>query len=166
MKKLYDQLLQQHQGKRILIVGHAYTLRTIWGILYENNLEDYRYTEVQRQEGLKQIEIIKLPTYTIANELDKWILAELHQTLLNVDTYLQACELDSAIKSGTDFIEKLTNRYLRRSRRRFRGSEMTTDKYSAYATLFEVLRTYLKLMAPFTPFITEELRAKLNTFIM
>ena len=42
---------------------------------------------------------------------------------------------------------------------------MTTDKYSAYATLFEVLRTYLKVMAPFTPFITEEIWQKLNGFI-
>ena len=165
MKALYDDLLKEHQGKRILIVGHAYTLRTIREILYENYLEDYAYTEVQRQEGLKQLEVVKLPTYQIANELDKWILAELHQTLKLVDHYLEACELDAALKSGMDFIEKLTNWYLRRSRRRFRGSEMTTDKYSAYATLFEVLSTYLQMMAPFTPFITEELWQKLQAFV-
>ena len=165
MKALYDDLLKEHQGKRILIIGHAYTLRTIREILYENYLEDYAYTEVQRQEGLKQLEVVKLPTYQIANELDKWILAELHQTLKLVDHYLEACELDAALKSGMDFIEKLTNWYLRRSRRRFRGSEMTTDKHSAYATLFEVLRTYLQMMAPFTPFITEELWQKLQTFV-
>ena len=165
MKALYDDLLKEHQGKRILIVGHAYTLRTIREILYENYLEDYAYTEVQRQEGLKQLEVVKLPTYQIANELDKWILAELHQTLKLVDHYLEACELDAALKSGMDFIEKLTNWYLRRSRRRFRGSEMTTDKHSAYATLFEVLSTYLQMMAPFTPFITEELWQKLQTFV-
>ena len=165
MKALYDDLLKEHQGKRILIVGHAYTLRTIREILYENYLEDYAYTEVQRQEGLKQLEVVKLPTYQIANELDKWILAELHQTLKLVDHYLEAYELDAALKSGMDFIEKLTNWYLRRSRRRFRGSEMTTDKYSAYATLFEVLSSYLQMMAPFTPFITEELWQKLQTFV-
>ena len=165
MKALYDDLLKEHQGKRILIIGHAYTLRTIREILYENYLEDYAYTEVQRQEGLKQLEVVKLPTYQIANELDKWILAELHQTLKLVDHYLEACELDAALKSGMDFIEKLTNWYLRRSRRRFRGSEMTTDKHSAYATLFEVLSTYLQMMAPFTPFITEELWQKLQTFV-
>ena len=165
MKALYDDLLKEHQGKRILIIGHAYTLRTIREILYENYLEDYAYTEVQRQEGLKQLEVVKLPTYQIANELDKWILAELHQTLNLVDHYLEACELDAALKSGMEFIEKLTNWYLRRSRRRFRGSEMTTDKHSAYATLFEVLSTYLQMMAPFTPFITEELWQKLQTFV-
>lgn len=165
MKALYDELLKEHQGKRILIIGHAYTLRTIREILYENYLEDYAYTEVQRQEGLKQLEVVKLPTYQIANELDKWILAELHQTLKLVDHYLEACELDAALKSGMEFIEKLTNWYLRRSRRRFRGSEMTTDKYSAYATLFEVLSTYLQMMAPFTPFITEELWQKLQAFV-
>ena len=164
-KSIYEQLLQEHQGKRILIVGHAFTLRTIRELFYENNLEDYAYNEVVRQVGLKQLEIVKLPTYQIANELDKWILAELHQTLKLVDHYLEACELDAALKSGMDFIEKLTNWYLRRSRRRFRGSEMTTDKHSAYATLFEVLSTYLQMMAPFTPFITEELWQKLQTFV-
>lgn len=164
-KSVYEQLLKDYQGKRILIVGHAFTLRTIWELYYENDINDYRYSEVERQVGLNQLEVVKLPTYHIANELDKWILAELHQTLKLVDQYLQSCELDAALKSGMDFIEKLTNWYLRRSRRRFRGSEMTTDKYSAYATLFEVLRTYLQMMAPFTPFITEDLWQKLQTFV-
>lgn len=165
MKKLYDEVLREHQGQKILIVGHAYTLRTLWEMLYDNNQEDYTYNEVEREVGLKPLEIIKLPTYQIANELDKWILAELNQTLKNVDESLSRCEIDAAIKSWIDFVEKLTNWYLRRSRRRFRGSEMTTDKFSAYSTLFEVLRTYLKVMAPFTPFITEEIWQKLNGFI-
>ena len=164
-KSVYEQILKDYKGKRILIVGHAFTLRTIWELYYENNFQDYRYSEVERQVGLKQLGVVKLPTYQIANELDKWILAELHQTLKLVDHYLEACELDAALKSGMDFIEKLTNWYLRRSRRRFRGSEMTTDKHSAYATLFEVLSTYLQMMAPFTPFITEELWQKLQTFV-
>jgi isoleucyl-tRNA synthetase len=148
------------------MVGHAYTLRTIWEVLYEGNDSDYAYNEVERQEGLKPLEIIKLPTYRIVNELDKWILAELNQTLKSVDIFLNNYEIDSAIKIGTEFVEKLTNWYFRRSRRRFWGSEMTTDKYSAYATLFEVLKTYLQIMAPFTPFITEEIWKKLNNFVI
>ena len=166
MKKLYDDMLKLHQWKRILMVGHAYTLRTIWEVLYEGNNSDYAYNEVEREEKLKPLEIIKLPTYKIVNELDKWILAELNQTLKSVDTFLNNYEIDSAIKIGTEFVEKLTNWYLRRSRRRFWGSEMTTDKYSAYATLFEVLKTYLQIMAPFTPFITEEIWKKLNNFVI
>ena len=165
MKKLYDEILREHQGQKILIVGHAYTLRTLREVLYENNNEDYTYSEVEREEGLQPLEVVKLPTYQIANELDKWILAELNQTVKSVDEALERCEIDWAIKNWIDFVEKLTNWYLRRSRRRFWGAEMTTDKYSAYATLFEVLRTYLKVMAPFTPFITEEIWQKLNGFI-
>jgi broad specificity phosphatase PhoE len=99
MKKLYDEILREHQGQRILIVGHAYTLRTLWEMLYDNNNEDYTYNEVEREVGLKPLEIIKLPTYQIANELDKWILAELNQTIKNVDTFLSSCEIDAAIKS-------------------------------------------------------------------
>lgn len=49
-KNIYEQLLKEHQGKRILIVGHAFTLRTIWELFYDNNLEDYAYNEVVRQE--------------------------------------------------------------------------------------------------------------------
>ena len=65
----------------------------------DNNNEDYTYNEVEREVGLKPLEIIKLPTYQIANELDKWILAELNQTIKNVDTFLSWCEIDAAIKS-------------------------------------------------------------------
>jgi broad specificity phosphatase PhoE len=49
MKKLYDEVLREHQGQKILIVGHAYTLRTLWEMLYDNNQEDYTYNEVERE---------------------------------------------------------------------------------------------------------------------
>ncbi|MBQ9553629.1 hypothetical protein IJU97_01335 [bacterium] len=94
MKKLYDEILREHQGQKILIVGHAYTLRTLREVLYENNNEDYTYSEVEREEGLQPLEVVKLPTYQIANELDKWILAELNQTVKSVDEALERCEID------------------------------------------------------------------------
>lgn len=84
--------------------------------------------------------------------------------MLNVDTGLQAYNLDGAIKEGIDFIEKLSNWYLRRSRRRFRENGLTADKISAYETMYEVLTAYLQMMAPFTPFITENIRLRLQNF--
>lgn len=88
----------------------------------------------------------------------------MHKTLLNVDAGLQAYNLDGAIKEGIDFIEKLSNWYLRRSRRRFRDNGLSADKVSAYETIYEVLSTYLQMMAPFTPFITEDIWLRLQNF--
>lgn len=61
-------------------------------------------------------------------------------------------------------MEKLSNWYLRRSRRRFWESGMSTDKHSAYSTLYSVLSGYLQIMAPFAPFITDALWQKLAPF--
>jgi isoleucyl-tRNA synthetase len=58
-------------------------------------------------------------TYQITNDLDAWLLSELHQTLIKEDQLLQAYALDDAIKTTLEFLDKLTNRWLRRSRRRF-----------------------------------------------
>jgi isoleucyl-tRNA synthetase len=84
---------------------------------------------------------------------------------MEVDTHLQHYILDEATKSAMDFMDKLTNRRLRRSRRRFRSNGMNDDKHAAYATLYWVLRRYLQILAPFTPFITEYLRLQLANFI-
>jgi isoleucyl-tRNA synthetase len=92
-------------------------------------------------------------------------LAELNKTLMEVDTHLQNYILDEATKSAMDFMDKLTNRRLRRSRRRFRSNGMNEDKNAAYATLYWVLRRYLQILAPFTPFITEYLWLQLANFI-
>lgn len=158
MEQRYQQVLEEYAGKRVLIVGHDYTLRVLRELYYGEKIAP------DADQELKNLEIIELPSYKIANELDKWILAELNATLLTVDEALENYRIDLAIKAGTDFIEKLTNRYLRRSRRRFWESGMETDKISAYHTLFRVLKTYLQIMAPFVPFITEEIWLKLQTF--
>jgi isoleucyl-tRNA synthetase len=63
--------------------------------------------------------IIPLLNYTVTSELDRRILAELHDTIQTVQEHIENYELDQASKVGIDFIEKLTNRYIRRSRRRF-----------------------------------------------
>ncbi|MDR0282161.1 MAG: class I tRNA ligase family protein [Candidatus Peribacteria bacterium] len=109
-------------------------------------------------------EVVEFPTYTLTNDLDKRILAELNKTMKEVDTHLQNYILDEATKSATDFMDKLTNRRLRRSRRRFRSNGMNNDKHAAYATLYRVLKRYLQILAPFAPFITEHLRLTLTPF--
>ena len=150
----YLELVSSLENQRTLIITDETQIRMLWS----------QVSSKQITEEILEWEVLKLPNYAICNELDRWILAELHQTLHNLDQGLKNYNLDGAIKSGIDFIEKLSNRYLRRSRRRFRGHDMTADKHSAYSTLFEILTTYLQMMAPFTPFITEDLRKRLQAF--
>ncbi len=90
-------------------------------------------------------------------ELDKWILSELSQLIIDVDGGLANYNPTDSGRKIETFIDLLSNWYVRRSRRRFWKSENDTDKLSAYNTLYECLVTLAKLMAPFTPFLSEEL---------
>jgi isoleucyl-tRNA synthetase len=90
-------------------------------------------------------------------ELDRWILSELNQLILDVDSALKNYNPTSAGRKIEDFVDMLSNWYVRRSRRRFWKSENDSDKLSAYNTLYQCLVTVSKLLAPFTPFIAEEM---------
>ena len=92
-------------------------------------------------------------------ELDRWLLSELNALVIKVTEELEAYDPTDAARAIETFVDDLSNWYVRRSRRRFwRGvSESDTDKQSAYHTLYTALVTVSKLLAPFTPFIAEEL---------
>jgi isoleucyl-tRNA synthetase len=92
--------------------------------------------------------------------LDLWILSRLQQVVRNVTEKLSVYEPDSAARLCTEFLDDLSNWYLRRSRRRFwakagASEESDEDKNAAYTTLFKVLETLCRLLAPFVPFVTE-----------
>ncbi|MCJ7811513.1 MAG: isoleucine--tRNA ligase, partial [Dehalococcoidia bacterium] len=91
------------------------------------------------------------------SELDRWILSELNQLIKDVDTALENYDPRGGAWQITGFVDSLSNWYVRRSRRRFWKSENDADKLSAYNTLYQCLVTLAKLMAPFTPFLAEEL---------
>tara|TARA_B100001123_G_scaffold58258_2_gene62678 strand:+ start:465 stop:3752 length:3288 start_codon:yes stop_codon:yes gene_type:complete len=90
-------------------------------------------------------------------ELDRWILSELHALTNVVTQYLDSYNPTDAARKIQEFVNILSNWYVRRSRRRFWKSENDKDKESAYLTLYECLVTVTKLLAPFAPFIAEEL---------
>jgi len=90
-------------------------------------------------------------------ELDRWILSELNQLIADVDAALEGYNPTEAGRRLEDFVDGLSNWYVRRSRRRFWKSENDADKLSAYHTLYECLVTLSKLLAPFTPFVAEGL---------
>jgi isoleucyl-tRNA synthetase len=91
------------------------------------------------------------------NLLDKWILSELNMLTKNIDEKLANYDVYASAKSIEKFIDNLSNWYIRRSRKRFWKSENDSDKNEAYATLHHVLVELSKLMAPYTPFISEEI---------
>jgi isoleucyl-tRNA synthetase len=92
-----------------------------------------------------------------ANILDKWILSELNELLLDVDRTMTNYELTKAMRLFPKFVDNLSNWYIRRSRKRFWKSENDKDKAAAYSTLHTVLVELSKAMAPFTPFLAEEI---------
>jgi isoleucyl-tRNA synthetase len=98
------------------------------------------------------------------NLLDQWIVSELNILIKNVDESMEGYELSKAVRFFPKFIDNLSNWYIRRSRKRFWKSENDTDKNSAYQTLYYVLVELSKLMAPFTPFISEEIYKNLTDF--
>jgi isoleucyl-tRNA synthetase len=89
------------------------------------------------------------------NELDRWILSRLQQLIEQVTTDLDDYHVYRAAKPIEEFLNDLSNWYVRRSRRRFWKSRVDSDKQAAYETLYEVLVTLCKLLAPFVPFVTE-----------
>ena len=97
------------------------------------------------------------PTPQSENLLDRWVLARLNRLLRGVSEALKNSDFPTAAQSVNLFIDDLTNWYVRRSRRRFWKSEQGADKESAYVTLYHVLVKLIRLLAPFTPFVTETL---------
>jgi len=91
------------------------------------------------------------------SSLDRWILAELNATIRKVTEGLDHYAPTEAARPVEQFVDYLSNWYVRRSRRRFWKSEHDDDKAAAHLTLYECLTTLTRLLAPFTPFITEEL---------
>lgn len=149
----YFNLVKWFETKRVLILASDEQIKSIWNTI-----------SWKADKSLEKWVVLPLVTYQITNDLDAWLLSELHQTLIKEDELLQKYAIDDAIKSTLDFLDKLTNWWLRRSRRRFWANGMDADKNAAYSTLYTVLKTYLQMLAPFIPFITEKLRQNLADF--
>jgi len=91
------------------------------------------------------------------NELDRWIIANLQHLIGQVEAEMASYRLYAVVPALVDFVDALTNWYVRRSRRRFWKSENDGDKNAAYATLYKVLVDFSKVLAPFLPFLSEEI---------
>jgi isoleucyl-tRNA synthetase len=87
--------------------------------------------------------------------LDRWVIARLNEVVARVTDCLEEYDAYGATLVMEPFLDDLTNWYVRRSRRRFWKSERDADKNAAYATLYQVLATICRLLAPLVPFVTE-----------
>ena len=90
-------------------------------------------------------------------EMDGWIISELNRLVVEVTKFMDSYNLTSATRRIQEFVDSLSNWYVRRNRRRFWKSESDADKLAAYSALYRCLVTLSKLVAPFVPFVAEEL---------
>lgn len=102
------------------------------------------------------------PTNELTNPLDQWVVSRVHQLTAEVEKHMDGYDIPSAMKPILPFLDDASNWYVRRSRRRFWKSDDSDDKQTAYRTLHYVLVRLSHVMAPFTPFLAEELFHKLT----
>jgi isoleucyl-tRNA synthetase len=133
----------------------ARKLSMIW------NMYDFftMYAEVDKWEWNGDV---RDPSESLKNPLDQWIISRAHELNKEIQKHMDAYDIPSATKPILPFIEDASNWYVRRSRRRFWKSGDDTDKNDAYRTLHYVLVHLAQIIAPFTPFLAEELYQKLT----
>jgi len=102
------------------------------------------------------------PSDEVTNPLDQWIISRVHQLLQEIETNMGVYDVPNATSPILPFLDDASNWYVRRSRRRFWKSEDDADKNSAYKTLHYVLVRLSQGLAPFVPFMAEELYQKLT----
>lgn len=117
------------------------------------------YALLDKYDHLRPRKIVK--AYE-PNLLDRWILAELQVLVEKFQEKMEGYEIARAARLLPDFVDKLSNWYIRRSRKRFWKSQNDEDKLEAYDTLYEVLTTLAKVAAPFVPFMAEEIYRNLT----
>ena len=106
---------------------------------------------------IDQFDATKYADFTSDNVMDKWIISKLNTLVKSVDEDLENYRITQAALSIEEFVDELSNWYVRRNRARYWSEELTDDKIGAYVTLYKVLVTICKVAAPFVPFITEEI---------
>ena len=132
------------------VMDVARKLGMIW------NMYDF-FTMYAEVDGWKFNGDLSDPLHDLTNPLDIWIMSRLHQLITEVERGLNNYNLQDATKSILPFLDDASNWYVRRSRRRFWKSEDDGDKNDAYRTLHYVLVRLSYMLAPFTPFLAEEL---------
>ncbi len=144
--RFYEQAVKDTLGKFILTLWNSYNFFTT-------------YASLDRFSPSKDFIPIKK-----RQPLDKWIISRFHQTLKDIEKHMQIFETHKAARAVEYFVvEDFSNWYLRRSRKRLWVEEKTIDKLAGYSTMYEIFMDLSNIIAPFTPFITEEIYQNIRT---
>ncbi|MFJ7728679.1 isoleucine--tRNA ligase [Neobacillus sp. NPDC097160] len=141
-KRFSKKIAQDAKSKLVDTLDNTYKFYAMYA-----KIDGFVYD--QKQTGTKTI-------------LDKWILSRLNSTVKLVVSYMERYQFTQATREIAALVEELSNWYVRRSRNRFWASGLSEDKRAAYSTLFETLTTISRLLAPFVPYVAEDIHLKLH----
>lgn len=140
-------------ARKLSMVWNMYDFFTMYA-----EVDGWEFTDAMRgEDGLPAD-----PSDVLENPLDLWIVARLHQLIQSMEKDMDGYNVPDALAPVLPFLDDASNWYVRRSRRRFWKSEDDTDKNNAYRTLHYVLSRFAQAVAPFVPFLSEELFRKLT----
>ena len=125
------------------------------------NVYDF-FTTYAEIDNIDSDELSEKDVFLASNPLDQWIISRVYQLRNDITTGMEEYNIPKALENVLPFIDDLSNWFVRRSRRRFSKNDDAADKTSAYATLYYVLVYLSKILAPFTPFLAEELYQKMT----
>ena len=137
--RFHDDAVQEGQRKFMGTFWNTYAFYVLYA-----NIDNFDATKYELE-------------YDKLSVMDKWLLSRLNTLIKAVDNNLANYKVTETAKVLQDFVDELSNWYVRRSRERFWGKDMNQDKINAYMTLYTALTTVVKLAAPMVPFITESI---------
>lgn len=137
--RFHDDAVQEGQRKFMGTLWNTYAFYVLYA-----NIDNFDATQYELE-------------YDKLSVMDKWLLSRLNTLIKAVDNNLANYKVTETAKVLQDFVDELSNWYVRRSRERFWGKDMNQDKINAYMTLYTALTTVVKLAAPMVPFITESI---------
>ncbi len=137
--RFYGKAVREGQSKFLGTLWNTYAFYILYANIDNFNPLDYKLD----RESL--------------GDMDRWLLSRLNTTIRTVDENMAAYKLPESGKALQDFVDDMSNWYVRRSRNRFWAHGMEQDKINAYLTLYTALKTVCLLAAPMVPFITEEI---------
>lgn len=137
--RFYDEAVTEGQRKFMGTLWNTYAFYVLYANIDEFNPMDYK------------LDIDKLSL------MDRWLLSKLNTLVKTIDTNLSKYRITESARAIQEFVDELSNWYVRRSRERFWQKDMPQDKINAYMTLYTTLTTLTKVIAPFVPFMAEEI---------
>lgn len=142
----YEKVVRETLSRFMLTLWHSYRFFATYASLDSFNPDEH-FIPVEKRSSL-----------------DKWMISAFENLVVNIRDHIKNFEVHHATREIEDFVvEKLSNWYIRRSRGRLWTEEMTEDKAACYSTMYYVFLELTKLLAPFIPFLTEEIYQNLKT---